>query len=478
MAVTLGNNERSLAVSAQPRASWSACAALALVIVASLWIVGHSLGASLDEAMRSEVNAARLENRFAVRQASTQTNSVMGFFMLGAAGAVCWLAAQRNKLQLNVGLFLVACAYVGWCLASVLWSIEPSLTIRKGGILTLLLMAGFGLAARFDLEDLLWIFVLVLAIFVGIGFLAEVANGTFKPWRSDYRFAGTIGANDQGLQGALLVLAAMLAKAPGQRDRPWLRYVLATIGMASLWLSKSRTTLAAFLVAAALAMLLRARGTTRWLVLGGFLLLGAVGVGVYSFLSVSVVGETAGIAAMGREEDLNSLTGRLPLWAEAWKAALDRPLVGHGYGAYWNTKNVFRYSDMLEWQIPHAHNAYIDHILAGGVIGLALYISWVLATALVSWARYERSGRSAELFIFCLLIMSLVHGASESKIPGAGVGGLTVFAFLCAPIVRPAWRLAASSPKKLARLRPTPWRRPETPEPIAHGRRSILRPAH
>ena len=250
------------------------------------------------------------------------------------------------------------------------------------------------------------------------------------------------------------------------------------MGLGGLWLSKSRTTLAAFVVAAALAMILRARGTMRWLVLGGCLLATTVGAGIYSFLSVSVVGETAGIAAMGREEDVNSLTGRLPLWAEAWKAALHRPLVGHGFGAYWNSKNVLRYSDMFEWQIPHAHNAYIDHVLAVGFVGLALYVSWVLSTAIVAWARYERSGRSAELFVFCLLIMSLVHGASESKIPGAGVGALTVFVFLCALIIRPPLKSRMAEPALATRLRPTPWRRTDARERVARGRRSALRPAH
>jgi exopolysaccharide production protein ExoQ len=478
MALALDNDVARKMSSASQQASWSACAAIAVVIVASLWVVGHSFGASLDAAMRSEVSAVRLENRFAVRQASTQASSVMGFFMLGGAGALCGLVAQRSQLRINLPLLLIGGAYIGWCFASLLWSIEPSLTIRKGGILALLLMAGFGLAARFELEDLLRIFVLVLAIFVAIGILAELVNGTFKPWKAEYRFSGTIGANDQGLQCALLALSAMLTRWSGPRDRPWLCYALIGMGLGGLWLSKSRTTLAAFVVAAALATILRARGTKRWFVLGGCLLAAAVGAGAYSFLTVSVVGETAGIAAMGREEDVNTLTGRLPLWAAAWKAALHRPLAGHGFGAYWNSRNVLRYSDMFEWQIPHAHNAYIDHVLAVGFVGLGLYVLWVLSTAIVAWARYERSGRGAELFVFCLLVMSLAHGASESKIPGAGVGALMVVVFLCALIVRPPLQSGAAKAARTTRLRATPWRRSDAVKRVARRPRSNLRPVH
>jgi exopolysaccharide production protein ExoQ len=478
MALTLANSSRGRLSVAPKGATWSACLIVAGAIVASLWIVGHSFNASVEFAARSQISAERLENRFAVRQASTQSSSVIGFFMLGAAGAVCWMLARRNELRINLGLLLVGGAYVAWCVASVFWSIEPSLSMRKEGILALLLIAGFGLAARFELEDLLSIFLFVLAILVGLGIFAEIANGTMRPWKVEYRFSGTGDANDQGLQCALLVLTAMFARWPGRVDRPWLRYALAGTGICGLWFSKSRTTLAAFVVAAALAFVLRARGTTRWLVLGGCLLVAAIGAGAYSFVSVSTLDETAGIAAMGRRDDVNTLTGRLPLWAEAWKAALHRPFMGHGYGAYWNSKNVLRYSDMFAWHIPHAHNAYIDQVLAVGGVGLALYVLWILASALVAWSRYERSGRGAELFVMCLLIMSLVHGATESKIPGAGVGALMVFVFLAALIVRRPLAPTAALAKTSERRRATPWRRPESAGRPATSRRPVLHASH
>ncbi len=453
------------AADAAPQAvTWTTRIVVALALVTAFSYVGHSLKASVDMAERSQLNPNKLENRFAVRQSSTQTTSVIGFVLLGATGAACWSLAPRGRRRWNYALLACAGAYVGWCFASILWSIEPQLSIRKEGILALMLIAAGGLAARFELEDLLWIFITVLAIFIGVGFLAEIFHGTLRPWRSLYRFSGTIDANDQGLQCALLTLAVMLSKWPGPRDRPWLRGALITMGLCGLWLSKSRTTLAAFVVAAAIALVLRARGTRRWVVLGVCLIAACVAGILYSFVSVSVIGETAGVAAMGREDDINTLTGRLPLWAEAWKAAMHRPWFGHGYGAYWNSKHVLLYSDMFMWQIPHAHNTYIDQVLAVGGIGLAFYVLWILASAMVAWARYERSGRTVELFIMCLLVMTLVHGATESKIPGAGVGAIMQLTALAALILRaPLGRTAADAATASvvpSQMRPTPWRRP------------------
>jgi exopolysaccharide production protein ExoQ len=469
MAVAITIDERTSAAAAPQMASWPARIMVALALVAAFSVIGHSLSASTDFAERSQLNPNRLENRFAVRQSATQTSSVVGFLLLGGAGAICWSVAPRRRTGLNYGLLVCGAAYVGWCFASILWSIEPQLSVRKEGILALMLITGWGLASRFELEDLLWIFILVLTIFIGTGILAEIYHGTFRPWRSLYRFTGTIDANDQGLQCALLALAAMLAKWPGERDRPWLRGGLITMGLCGLWLSKSRTTLAAFVVAAAIALVFRARGTRRWMVLGGCLIAVCLGGILYSFVSVSVIGETAGVAAMGREDDVNTLTGRLPLWADAWKAAMHRPWMGHGYGAYWNAKHVLLYSDILSWHIPHAHNTYIDQVLAVGGIGLGLYVLWILASAAGAWARYERSGRGAELFTMCLLVLTLVHGATESKIPGAGVGAIMQLTFLAALVVQPPLvRLAVVAPpmaRGRAHGRSTPWRRPPAPVP-------------
>jgi O-antigen ligase len=124
------------------------------------------------------------------------------------------------------------------------------------------------------------------------------------------------------------------------------------------------------------------------------------------------------------------------LWHELWKAAEYEPLIGHGYGAFWGEENVLRYSEIFSWHIPHGHNAYLDMVLATGFVGAALYVAWVVATAAVAAARHERTGRVAHLYVACLLILSLVHGATESKFPGAGIGGFILFVAIAATTIR------------------------------------------
>ena len=418
------------AVARQP-ANWQARFAAALAIGIGFWFVGHSLNQSRTLNEESAVSADRVENRFAVQQSETTTSSAVGYFVLGGMGLACLMTASRRDVNWRHPLLLFCAVYVSWCVVSVLWSIEPVQTFRKLAILGLMLGGAFGAASRFDLEDIIWIALIALAGFVGVGLLAEIALGTFRPWRSDYRFAGTCHPNDQGLQCALLALAAGFALW-NDRDRPWVRRAVIVLALAGLALSKSRTTLLALVVAAAIALVLRSRGAQRWLVLACCLTVLCVGGILASFVNVAALDQTADVAAMGRRENVNSLTGRLPLWHELWKAADERLLAGHGYGAFWGEKNVLKYSEIFAWHIPHGHNAYLDLVLSVGVVGGALYVAWVLATAFVAAARHERTGRAAYVFVACLMMLSLVHGATESKFPGAGIGTFILFTAIAA----------------------------------------------
>lgn len=428
------NSERHDISTMRP-AAWNARLAAAATIVVSFWIVGHSLGQSRTLFEQSTLDANRIENRFAAQQGVTTTSSAVGFVLLGAMGFVCWMTSSSEGVNWRHPLMWFCAAYVGWCVASLLWTTDSAQTVRKLGILGLMLIGAYGAATRFDLDDLLAIMLLALGGLVGVGLLAELGLGMFRPWRSDYRFAGTCHPNDQAVQSALLALAAAGAVWM-KRDRPWMRRLLIAAGLAGLALSKSRTTLLALIVAAALAAVLSAKGMQRWLVMSfgvAALCLGGI---AGNFVSVSDLDQSMNVASMGRRENVSSLTGRLPLWNELWKSAEKRPLVGHGYGGFWGEKNVLKYSAIFGWHIPHAHNGYLDLMLAVGVVGAALYVAWVIATAVVAGVRFERWSDAGDLFVVCLLVFSLVHAVTESKFPGAGIGAYFVLMAMAAVAIR------------------------------------------
>jgi O-antigen ligase len=406
---------------------WRARFATALVMTIAFWFVVHSFTESKRIQQDNELGASRTQNQYAVQQKETTMTSVIGYFLIGGMGALLWWRSASRQFNWRHWLVWCGLAFVAWNFLSILWSIDMMQSFRKLTILGLMLMGALGLAKRFEMEDFIWISILSITAFVLAGVFAEVALGTFRPWRHDYRFAGTCHPNDQGLQCALLVLAAGFAEF-AERDRPWLRRALMLLGLVGLALSKSRTTLIAFVAAAAIALILRSRGAKRWIVASACIVVLCLAGILSSFVSVAAVSEAGNVAAMGRKQHLSSLTGRLPLWKELWKAADDRLWLGHGMGAFWNVKSVTKYSRMFGWHIPHAHNAYLDLILQMGVIGMAMHVIWLVGTGIVALGRYDRWLRPADLFVTCFMAFEIVHGISESKLPGSGEAGFLMLA--------------------------------------------------
>lgn len=60
-----------------------------------------------------------------------------------------------------------------------------------------------------------------------------------------------------------------------------------------------------------------------------------------------------------------SLSGRTVVWDEVLKLFKESPIIGHGYGTKVDYGSTF---------VGHAHNAYYQYLLIGGIIGLVLFI--------------------------------------------------------------------------------------------------------
>ena len=110
--------------------------------------------------------------------------------------------------------------------------------------------------------------------------------------------------------------------------------------------------------------------------------------------------------------------------------------MGRGIGAFWNSARIEQYSELLRWEIPHAHNAYLDLVLSVGLVGLLLYGSWLTAAAWKSIILHDRTGSNSDLFLAGLVVFSMVHGIAESKIPGAGFTTLLLYTATAAVVLR------------------------------------------
>ncbi|BAU10247.1 O-antigen polymerase [Leptolyngbya sp. NIES-3755] len=118
------------------------------------------------------------------------------------------------------------------------------------------------------------------------------------------------------------------------------------------------------------------------------------------------------LGTLGRDA---TLTGRTELWTASWEQAMQRPLVGHGYGAFWRTMLAYEVWTKVGWAAPHSHNGYIDALIDLGFVGLALAIVSSIVVAFYG-LRFLKQGKSLEgIWILLFLTFLLFYNFTESS---------------------------------------------------------------
>jgi O-antigen ligase len=256
---------------------------------------------------------------------------------------------------------------VAWAVLSTLWSSAPAVSLTWSIGLAGTTAFGVVLALRFSAERELRIIALALALLIAGSLLTVILPPELRG-RLGVRGGNWVGLYlDRNLFGrvaGLCGLACMLLAVVSPPTR-W----AALGGGAALWLlhgSHSVTAQIAALASLTVAGLLFAaqrvsRAARRRLVIGA----GTAGV---VLAIVLVASPRAFLAAVGRDV---SLTGRVAIWRTVAEGIRERPLLGHGYGAFWSTAPALPHVPNLG---RHAHNGFLDLSAELGVLGGLLFV--------------------------------------------------------------------------------------------------------
>lgn len=363
----------------------------------------------------------------------------------GLLSLALWLVIRPSVQWRRLPWF--ALGYVGFALASILWSAWPGVTA-----LTLLLLFLTTLQAMFVgsvlswrelvrslASALKWMMGLSLAfeawvsIFIGVpvlpGFVprAEPVD-PIEYWSrnnlfDDGRLQGIVG--NANLLGPLALLA-MIVFAIRFAARAPRRILLAGWFLLSAFLFVRAASATAYLAAVAVLVVLATvllmrrakRPGARTKFYAAYAAVGIVGAAVVLFFRESI------FTALGRSADL---TGRESIWQAVIERANERPVAGWGFATPWGTWDPA----FDGWIIDHgqsvmqAHNMWVDVYLQLGIIGVVLLVLTYLAIIWRAWffaidrprwdLRADRPYSPLTLLPTLVATVLLVQGFAESS---------------------------------------------------------------
>ena len=296
---------------------------------------------------------------------------------------------------------------LGLTAASVLWSINPSETIRRLVAVAFTTAAGVALAARYRWASLAEVMsaafaILCLASFLlglgvpSIGRMHELFPGA---WRGLWPEKNALG-NNMALFFPVFAAAAVLVP---ERRKFWAG--MAGLAFLLLVLSTSKTSLVALMLGLAgmVFIALVRRGPAMAVTMSYAAVVGIVGIAcIWLFASDAV------FALLGKDA---TFTGRTQIWSAILLEVDKRPLLGHGYGTVWTEDGRW---GPLAWIIKHAgfrpqhaHSSWMEMMLWLGWTGLFAWVA-LFAQAVVTAIVTAFRDKGAYLALPFLLVYGLI----------------------------------------------------------------------
>ncbi len=339
----------------------------------------------------------------------------VGLLLLALFAIVSLWRYRRSDLRAHRCLSWPVLLFLSWACMSIIWSIDPSLTVRRVGVLLILCLGAIGVGKSFSYRNVvLFTFICGMATVAG-GLISELALGTFHPFEAGYRFAGFMHPNFTGWNCSLCLIA-IVALA---RNKPRLvrhAYTVAFFGVAAcLLLTKSRGASAGallglvtyFILVSSRRRIVAVACTAASITCAVFLL---------SVLAQQDIGGTdtrarlTSALLLGRTEDPTSLTGRAPFWEDVLLPHfMERPLAGHGYDSFWTAGRYAQNASARGWFFPDSHNSLVEIALGLGAVGLVLYITVFGVALYLSVCASDSSPGCAGPFAAAVLVCSFVN---------------------------------------------------------------------
>jgi O-antigen ligase len=339
--------------------------------------------------------------------------AVLGALCLAQVAATDRLGLRRLAVPSFVGLAV-------WIGVTCFTSQDFSTSLKRAALCGFVAIAAASLPllprGRFHLATLL---ALAAGILVGLSYFGVIFMPQYAIHQASDILEPDLAGDWRGVfshknaASAVFSMIAFIAVFVARAGRPAAGYALCGLSLIFVFLSGGKGSTILCCVAALVSLVAtRPRvslATCASVVIAPLLVLNALGVG-------SIF--TPWLASISASLPLDTtFTGRTEIWRFALGQIPGRLFLGYGFSAFWNSESVRdAAADANSWagQAAHAHNGYIDAILAMGVPGLVLVLWAFLIQPLVDIRRAARAGADptlllmfAQIWLFGIYLSSL-----------------------------------------------------------------------
>ena len=346
--------------------------------------------------------------------------------------------AMLRTLSGNLLLILL----IGLMAMSVMWSVAPDTTIRRAFALAMSSCFGLWMASRWSWRELI---LLIASTFVLLGLSSALLAIALPSMGVDHAVHAGAWKGvfwEKNTLGAVMAWGAVSGYAASRVDpKHWLFWMgCAVMCIALVLLSTSKTALLSCLlgtgIAIGIALCRRGFGFASLMMFLGL-------TGGITIATIMLVAPVEALQALGRDA---TLTGRTDIWGVLIEEIRTVPWTGYGYMAFWTAENgpVFWVRQATNWDVPTAHNGWIEIALAIGFPGVAL-------TALVYLQAFKRGVgrlfRGPETYwALAFIAMILLVSISESNLVHQNSLGWVLFVATSAKLAERRVRPARTSP--------------------------------
>lgn len=295
-----------------------------------------------------------------------------------------------------------------YCWISLSWAIEPGVALRRLILTSMVMWMLFASMRQLKFEEALKLLrvamVLVLianyaAVFLWPEFGIHGGN-QFDEFSLAGDWRGTL--QHKNIAGAACAFTVILFAFDRGKMPRWLQISVFAAAIYFLYRSNSKTSFGLGVAALAAGFLfLRYKLRYKGVVLA----------------LIGVLATTATVAAAifqnpltAKLSDPKAFTGRTQIWKAVGQFIVDHPILGSGYGSFWNigpTSPIFTYASGEVTRMPSGHNGFLDVMAALGVPGFVL----IVIVAVIMPVRKllgsplmvgSKGALLAALFLFCI----------------------------------------------------------------------------